>query len=232
MKRRMSDAISRGLFSIQNYLDLELELETTREGKVTATGSLLNAIAESVEGLRFTARLSDLARKLGGAYKLRKVLSQLVEDESLFEYFAGQLGLEALDRAEHGATRFGRLVEVLPESAPPGRSLGFLQRVVTCYLHTYDEECIVMCRAVVEVLAETLAPERKGESLGRMIEALKDSKSISTTDAVDMHEINRQAREVIHQEPSHKPPDAEDCIKRLSRLLSRLHPAGWAFDGA
>lgn len=42
----------------------------------------------------------------------------------------------------------------------------------------------------------------------------------------DIWKINRQAREVTHDEPHRRPITALDCVRRVARLLEQLHPVG------
>ena len=83
-----------------------------------------------------------------------------------------------------------------------------------------------MARAVVEVLAEDRWQNSERAELGKMIKTLEQQHTITERQAEDMWEINRQAREVIHDEPHRRPIQALDCVRRVARLLEQLHPVG------
>ena len=151
----------------------------------------------------------------------------MAETDLGFEYLWGLVGLDALYRMEEKGERLPRLVELLPDAIPPERAARFLEDITVCYLMGLDTQCIVTCRAAVEVLVEELGAELAGTSLGKAILRLREEKKISTDQEHDMLEINRQARELIHDEVGANAPSADDCVLRVSRLLAGLKPANW-----
>jgi hypothetical protein len=84
--------------------------------------------------------------------------------------------------------------------------------------------CARLRASTVEVIVEELDPSLESEKLGKAIGFLVP-KRISQAQAEDMREINRQAREIMHRTPHHRPPSAQECLERLTRLLAQLYPA-------
>lgn len=222
---RYSHAIGNGIASIEVYLEDETGYQTWKDGQATDIGKFIDGLFESSKALNFTSHLIGLARSMGGATALRQVVEVVTSNDEFFEELAGRLGLEALYRAEVGADRLVPLLEILPLSTPPEMSKRFLEGAATCYLLELDAQCIVMCRAALEVIVEELAPDLEGVRLGEAIAGLGKSRKISREQTQDMHEINRQAREIMHRTPHTHRPDAGACLKLLARLLAQLHPA-------
>jgi hypothetical protein len=221
---RYSDALGRAISSIDVFLERETALKTHKNGSSTQLGHLIEDLLQSSKQLHFSAHLVFIATRLGGAQGLRRLIQIIGENEDFFEHLAGNLGLEALYRAERGADRLVPFLETLPAAAPPEVSKRYLADAAICYLLMLDDPCIAMCRAAIEVLVEELDPNLEDTELGEAILSLVP-KRISQHQANDMLEINRQAREIMHRTPSRSRPDAADCLKRLSRLLAQLHPA-------
>jgi hypothetical protein len=218
-----SDAVARGIICIENYLDDEIPIEFQREGKDSGVRGFLDDIRVSIKQLGFTERL--LAGGTGRDYaNLRSALAAIAGDERVFEYFAGLHALETLYRVESSKERILEVIGILPATRPPTRSRRYLERVVECVLGGFDEEAIVMARAVVEVLVEEKWQRSERQELGAMIRTCKKEGVISKGQAEDMWEINRQAREVIHDEVHRRPIDVLDCLRRVARLLEQLHP--------
>jgi len=219
-----SHAVGVAIICLENYLDDEIPIEFEKEGKDTGFRSLLDDVRSSVKHLRFTKSLLAAGARSGDFGKLRTMLTGLVSNENVFEYFAGVHALDALYRIEGAKERILDVVQLLPASHPPARSERYLERVVECFLAGFDAEAIVMSRAAVEVLAEERWKRSERLELGAMIKTLERDGIIDERQADDMWEINRQAREVIHDEPHRKPINALDCVRRIARLLEQLHP--------
>lgn len=224
---KSSHAIGHALGAIEAYRAMDLTLDTEEDGTPTPLGRFLDSIYASAKQLYVAGELFELASASGGAYEFRSILQAITRSEDIFEHFGIALGTEALYRAEAGVNRLVDLVGILPKAAPPELSKKFLRSAANCFLFELDDECIVMCRGALEVLVEVLAPEDRGRLLGEAITALERRRRISTSQAVDMREINRQARDILHAEAQRSKPDALDCLKRLTRLLAQLHP-DWA----
>jgi hypothetical protein len=222
---KASEVIGVALGTIEDYLARQLKLPAAADGSSNVMSDLLGLLMTSARQFSLEADLLRAADRTGGQFELRRILSELAEHELLFEHISGVLATDALYRAEAGANRLAALVQVLPGADPPPRSKRFLTQAATCYLLRLDEQCVVMCRGAIEVLAETLSPSDEGEALGDLINSLETRRRVSGPQAADMREINRQAREVLHDTPHRRAPDALDCLKRLARLLSQLHPA-------
>jgi hypothetical protein len=221
----IAQSIHEGLNGIEGYLD-ELDLPTQSKGEPNALGEMLIDVLASSKQLFLVDRLLDNGHRSMGQFEFRQLLGSMVEHDALHEYFAGALGVDALWRAAQGAERLSFVVRILPAAEPPEPSKRFLTSAVRCFLLGLDNECIVMCRGAIEVLVESLSPEDEGRILGATIAMLAERRRISVGQRDDMVEINRQAREVLHLELARKPPSAEECLTRLSRLLAQMHPAG------
>lgn len=227
MSARRSEAIGMGIAAIESYFDMDLSSEDGPHVDSTELGQFLGEIGKSVRDLRLSSRILELRGQLGGAYETRTLLGSLSETEFGFEYLWATLCLQVLYSVEANGERLPALVRLLPDSDPPKRSLRYLSDIAQCYLIGLDAQCIVSCRAAVEVLVENLGGDLSGVALGAAIRTLRDTNRISPAQAADMFEVNRQAREAIHDEPAHRAPSAEDCVARVSRLLAQLSPAAW-----
>lgn len=223
-----SDALAAAIIPLEMYLEEDVPVEFERDGKETGIRSFLDDVRKGVAEFHFTHEMLRMVAESetgSSAQSLRHALRAIVGDERVFEYFAGMLALDALYRVEKTKERILAVVELLPDTAPPQRSEKFLQRIVGCYLNGFDAETIVMCRAAVEVIVEEHWSQSGRTDLGEMIKVLERKSAITEEQADDMWEINRQAKEVIHDEPHRRPLDAGDCVQRISRLLVQLHPA-------
>ncbi len=219
-----SHAVAMAIICLENYLDDELPIEFEREGKDTGLRGFLDGMRASIKQLRFTEKLLGAISSPVDIPKLRAALTAVAGNEAVFEYFAGLHALDTLYRVEDAKERILEIIGLLPVTRPPARSQRYLERVVECSLGGFDEEAIVMSRAVVEVLAEERWRHPERAELGNMIKTLEREGVITDQQADDMWEINRQAREVIHDEPHRKPISALDCVRRTARLLEQLHP--------
>jgi hypothetical protein len=227
MALNYSDSIARGILSIQGFIDDDLLGRDGLHADDTELGRFLQQVRASIQELRLTDQVLRLRGRAGGAYKLRKFLVALLGAEWAWEYLWALIGLDVLYRLEKHLARLPTLVEVLPDTEPPERARRFMADIVECYLLGLDTQCIVTCRAAVEVLVEDLGADLSDRTLGEAIKALRDDDKISRGQAEDMFAINRQAREMIHDEPSRMPPSADDCVQRVTRLLAQLRPTGW-----
>lgn len=222
-----SNSVARGILSIQGYIDDELLGRDGVHADDTELGKFLQQVRQSIQELRLSDQVLQLRGRAGGAYRLRRFLLALLATEWAWEYLWALLGLDVLYRLEEHLARLPKLVEVLPDTEPPERARRFMADVVECYLLGLDTQCIVTCRAAVEVLVEDLGGDLSDRTLGKAIKALRDGDKISHDQAEDMFEVNRQAREMIHDEPARVPPSADDCVRRVTRLLVQLRPAVW-----
>jgi len=221
---RYSHAIGNGINSIDTWLETETSLPEVVGPDGNVIPQILDGLYDSSKQLHFTSHILDLTTRLGSQDRYRNLITKLLEIDDFFEHLAAHLGLEALYRAEEGVDRLIPLLQFLPKATPPEGSKRFLEGAASCYLLGLDDQCIVMCRAALEVIVEELEPSLDGERLGEAIRKLVP-KRISATQADEMHEINRQAREILHRTPHRRPPSARECLERLMRLLAQLYPA-------
>jgi len=70
--------------------------------------------------------------------------------ELLDEHVCITFGWEALTILSDARERFLHLLLLLKDRQPCDRAMAFLQRVARCYLFGFDNECVVMCRAVLD----------------------------------------------------------------------------------
>jgi hypothetical protein len=219
-----SHALGTGIVSIEVYLDQSTGVVMEENGSPTPSAVFIGGLLESCRQLHFTTYLTQLASKLGGVSGLRQLIAAVSSNEAYFEHIVGNLGLAALCRIEENLERIQPFLEQIPLAAPPVMTKRFLDGAATCYLLGLDEQCIVMSRGAIEVLVEELDHSLEGEKLGAAINKLVPRK-LSRTQADDMLEINRQAREILHRTPHRRRPSATDCISRLCRLLAQLSPS-------
>lgn len=221
---RYCNAIGIAICSLDTWVGQNTDLKAFEQGRPTGLGQLIDGLYESSKQLHFTSHILAFAEKVGGQVKYREVVDALARIDDFYEHLGAHLGLEALYRAEEGLDRLVPLLEALPAAAPPEMSKRFLEGAATCYLLGLDDQCIVMCRAALEVIVEELDPSLESERLGDAIRKLVP-KHISSRQEQDMLEINRQAREILHRTPHRRPPSAKECLELLARLLAQLYPA-------
>ena len=219
---RNSEALMAGHDGIADWLDNNVDVETHTKGKRNALGQVVDGIKKSAAELNIGDDLVWLSSKMAPA-EFGAFIAQFSQQDALYEYFAGELGAESLRRAQTGVNRIAPLLKLLAEAAPPERAIKFLQSAAKCFLFGFDRECIAMCRGAVEVLVEESFPDALGP-LGKRISQLRKNGGLARQVAADMHAINDQAKEVLHDDVAGVPPDAEDCLKRLSRVLAALFP--------
>lgn len=190
-------------------------------------GVLLNELLSSARGLRYTEAIISLTNRLNKD-DFANLLKVLLDDPSTAEHFAASLGIEALKRADRGFARLGPLLYVVVGAGPPERAKRFLTDASACYLMAQDNACVAMCRGAIEVLTEErwddVDDPGKMPSLGKAIGTLKEGNHLTPAQAEDMWYINRQAKEVLHDELGSEPINAFACLERLARLLRELHP--------
>jgi hypothetical protein len=218
-----SSALDAGSDGIANWLDSNVDVETRTDGKRNVLGQVVDGIRESAKELRVADDLLWIAAQLSPeAFGL--LLSDISTKNPITEHFAAEFGYESLRRAQIGVDRLPVLLTILAQTAPPDRATKYLRSAATCFLLGLDRECVAMCRGAVEVLVEEGFPDAGPGLLGKRIIRLRDGKKIASSAAEDMLAVNEQAKEVLHDEVARVPPDAEDCLRRLSRLLGVLFP--------
>jgi hypothetical protein len=222
-----SSALGHGIGSIQTYIDMDLSEKDGPHPDDSPFGKFLQEVRGSIAQLRLNDQLLGYRGQVRGVYNLRKALTAMLETQSAWEYLCGLIGPDVFYRLASQLDGLPKLVEVLPYTVPPERARRFLADISDCYLLGLDTQCIVTCRPAVEVLVEEMGADLSDRTLGHAIEALRDENKISHAQAEDMFEVNRQAREVIHDEPARRPLSADECVLRVTRLLVQLRPAAW-----
>jgi hypothetical protein len=215
-----SDALNAAINSIANYMDDHVEVETHTNGKRNVLGQLIDGMQQSARKLTVTEDLLWLSTRISH-YDFTEFLAQLTQKPAIQEYLASELGYEALRKAQTASDRLPTLLRVISECSPPERSTKYLESAATCFLYGFDRESIAMCRGAVEVLVEEQFPDVAGSNLGPAIAKLRESGRLDESIAKDMLSINAQAREILHDEPGRRPPNAEECLFLLGRVLRR-----------
>lgn len=201
-------------------------IQQTSEALIKGVGELASFSAIP-EGQRLLRELVTLAAHAGPELSE----STLAVLELVNEDVAISLGWEAMHLMRGGEERFWTLLSLTASVEPSWRTAAFLKRVSRCYLFSFDAECVVMCRSVLDAEFEAQVPReycedkfgcRRGKyTLEEKILVAEDRAIVSPEIATTAHEIRDLGNKAVHNWPALK-KDAADVIGNTLQVLKAL----------
>lgn len=164
--------------------------------------------------------------------------------EMMEEHVCITFGWEAMGMLDSARERFVNLLMLLRNRQPSTRAKDFLQRVARCYLFGFDAECVVMCRAVLDLefgdkvvdhdqvsewweFYETTPEGKKYKGprppygmLWAKIQAAEYAGMIKETDRKAADDVRKRGSHAIHQKPYEG--DAMETVHQTVQVLDAL----------